>query len=165
MFALEYKYVCPKCGAPTNYSPERQGLCIECYLEKHKTKIDRDIKIKIDVCIGCGKVRYGKDWFQPSSENFATIVERQLKRTALKPYDVQIEDMDQKTLGELRDLKKIFIPIKIFVTNRDTIMRHIEVDINKVFCPICARKQSGRYYESVIPVSYTHLTLPTTERV
>jgi len=152
--ALEYKYVCPKCGAPTNYSSERQGLCIECYLKKHRAKIDRDIKIKIDVCIGCGRVRYGKDWFLPSFENLATIIKKQLKKTVLRPYDIQIEDMDRRTLTELRDLKKIFIPIKISVTNRDTIIRHVEIDINKAFCSICSKKQSGRYYESVIHLRF-----------
>ena len=154
MILVSYAYVCPKCGAPTKYNPERHGLCIDCFLKQHKEKIEEHIKINVTVCVGCGKLRYGKDWYSPTISNFKNILRGLLRRTNLRLYDLTFDDVPEDTPQTLRDLDKALIPVTISISNERVATKHVEIRVQKAFCPLCSKKQSGKYYESVIHLRF-----------
>ncbi len=154
MINVDYQYVCPKCGKPTTYNQERNGLCIDCFLETKRSKIEEKIKVKITICLGCRRLKHGKEWLEPTKENIEIVLRSGLKRTSLRMYDYTILDIPEGVKEDLREVKKIFLPVQVFVANRKVVVRHIEVDIDKAFCTLCGQKQSGKYYEAVIHVRY-----------
>ncbi len=151
---MNLSYVCPRCGAPTKFNIERHGLCIDCFLEMHRGKISEKIAISITVCLGCGRIRYGNKWYTASLDVFKDILTRLLRKTELKVYDISLDRISSNVLEELRGSKKIYVPVGIYLANRKLVTRYIEVRINKAFCPLCSKKQSGKYYESVIHIRY-----------
>jgi len=147
-------YVCPRCGAPTKFNPDRHGLCIDCFLELHRGRIGESITVEITVCLGCGGIRYGKDWYSASLDNFKNILTKLLRKTELKPYDISLDKISSDILRTLRNFRKIYVPVMVYVSGEKLVTKYIELRINKAFCPICSKKQSGKYYESVIHLRY-----------
>jgi len=147
--------MCPKCGRYTEYNPERHGLCISCFMKKHKQKIDEKIKVSVVVCVGCNRLKYGKEWFDNSADNFRRILTFLIRKTSLRIYDFVISRVDEELLSGLRELKKVFIPISINIATGSSIMKYVEVIIHKALCDICSRKDSGKYYESIMHLRFS----------
>jgi len=152
--AGDYYYVCPRCGAPTKYNRERGGLCIDCYVKMRGEGISENIKVRMTICIGCGRIRYGKEWYPLSTDTLGSILMKLLKKTDLRKYDVSIQQIPLESPSTIMEYKKILVPILIEVTKGRSVTRYVQVGIEKTLCPLCSRKQSGKYYESIIRLRF-----------
>jgi len=146
--------MCPRCGKRTSFNPDRKGLCLECFLEVHRSRISESRpSVAITVCIGCGRIRHGKEWLIGSPENVKKVLSLLLKKTNLRIYDFDVEISDN-FLDSLSDYKKAYVPVNLYVSGEKVVQKHVEVRLDKAFCPICSSKKSGKYYESVIHLRY-----------
>ncbi len=151
-----YTYFCPRCGKPTQFNSERKGLCLDCFAElKGATLKQKNFKMEITVCVGCGKIRYGNSWFEPTRSNFDKILKNLAKRTQLRFYEFRVEMPTDIEISSLGQYDKIYVLISIPITSHNVLRRGIELRINKAFCPLCSKKRSGKYYESVLHIRFS----------
>ena len=156
MGTVTYTYFCPRCGKPTRYNSDRGGLCIDCYTELRGIKLgQKDISVELVVCMGCGKIKYGNTWFEPSRQNFDSILRNIVRKTNLRFFDFKIEMPSDLELSSLSQFDKVYVLTSIFIAGQRTVRRRIEIRINRAFCPICSQKRSGKYYESVLHIRFS----------
>lgn len=124
-------------------------------MEHHNQKIDEKIKVSIKVCIGCNRLKYGKEWFNASVNNLKRILTLLIRKTNLRFYDFVISGIDEDLLLGLRELKKVFIPLNINISTEKFVSRHVEVIIQKALCDVCSKKSSGKYYECIMHLRFS----------
>lgn len=153
--ALKYTYFCPRCGKPTQYNKERNGLCIDCFVELEKAELENeDFKFDVTICIGCGRIKHGNLWLELNKEVLKTRLYSLIHDTKLKFYDFEVELPTNIDLSSAYQYDKLDIIANVSVRDQKIIRKQITLRINKAFCPLCSKKQSGKYYESVIHIRF-----------
>lgn len=150
----KYLHFCPRCGKPTEYNPARGGLCIDCYLEIHREKIPKNLSVEITVCAGCGEIKYGDKWYDPSISNFISIISRHLRKSSIRVYDHKLV-LPSDFSVDLQNYQKLVIPIKIAKGGDELVEKPLTIHIQHAFCPLCSKKTSGKYYESIIHLRFS----------
>lgn len=125
------KRICPRCGTPDNEVGFVGEKCINCALEGRREKWP--VRIEMEVCSRCGKIRRGNDWKENHPQLLGVIVSEKMKGV---PGHYNIE-------------RKLWEGIWEQGGDSAPFEHAIELAEKRSICISCNRSTSG-YFEAII---------------